>query len=329
MDTNTKRAALFLLLTPGPLAEVVSQNVQLLTFLQPVPFLLVTLTYGVPVLLIRELAVAHDVDEVGLVLLGLAYGVLNEGVLAKTLTLPAGPPLHDLAGYGQIGPIQGGWSMFIIVWHAFHSVFCPIILTQWMFPATANRRWFAARGARLPLYLLVILVAALYSLYFLNPVRRDAAVFAVYAVVTACLVAAALKLCKRRERQPTDHHQRPFIPALLGGCMIIVYLFQFWAPRHVPFALYLVVSSGVFGIVTVALHRGRWRPLPDWLLFSIGDNVTFCIFSALVCVMTDRNPAQAVVAMTIFLVAFAYLIRSVMLRPDGRAIRGAPAHGFP
>jgi hypothetical protein len=43
------RAALFLLVATGPLVEILSENVPLLTFLQPLPFLFVTLTYGVPV----------------------------------------------------------------------------------------------------------------------------------------------------------------------------------------------------------------------------------------------------------------------------------------
>lgn len=328
MDRHTRLAALFLLLTPGPLAEVLSQNVQLLTFLQPVPFLLVTLTYGVAVLVIRELAVARKLNDAGLILLGLAYGILNEGVLAKTLTLPAGAPLHDFAGYGRIGPVQSGWSMFIVVWHALHSVFYPIVLTRWMFPVAASRPWFAAGRARWLLYVLLILVAGLYSLYFLNPVRSDPAVFALYAVATAGLVAAALRLCKQRDAPPaTEATQASWMPALLGGCMIIFYMFQFWAPRHVPFALYLAVSSGVIGVVAAALIRGRWRPLPDWLLFGLGDYLTFCIFSALVCVITDRNPGQAVAAMTIFLAGIMYLIRSVRRRPFGRAVPSAPAHG--
>jgi len=328
MDRPTIRAALFLLLVPGPLAEVLSQNVQLSTFLQPVPFLLVTLTYGVPVLVIRELSIARKLNDVGLVLLGLAYGILNEGVLAKTLTLPDGAPLHDFAGYGLIGPIQGGWSVFIIFWHALHSVFYPIVLTRWMFPATARRRWFAEGRARWLLYALVILVAGLYALYFLNPVRNDPGVFAIYAAATAGLVAAALWLCKRRDVLPaTESRQASWKPAVLGGGMIVFYVFQFWAPGHVPFAMYLAVSSAVIGVVTAALTRGRWRPVPDWLLFGLGDYLTFCIFSAILCVVTDRNPVEALGAMTIFLVGFIYLIASVKRRPSGRAVPSAPAHG--
>jgi len=326
MDRQAGLAALFLLLTPGPLAEVLSQNVQLSTFLQPVPFLLVTLTYGVPVLVIRELSVARELDEVGLVVLGLAYGILNEGVLAKTLTLPDGAPLHDFAGYGRVGPIQGGWSVFIIVWHALHSVLYPILLTRWMFPAAAGRRWFAAGRARWLLYVLLVLLAGLYALYFLNPERNDPAVFVLYAVVTAGLVAAALRLRKRRGVSSGSEGARPStMPALLGGAMIVFYLFQFWAPRHVPFAVDLAVAACVVGMLVAALMRARWRPVPEWLLFGLGDYTTFCIFSAIVCVVDDRNPVQAVAAMTIFVVVSIYLVRYVLRKPAGRAMFIAPA----
>jgi len=91
--------------------------------------------------------------------------------------------------------------------------------------------------------------------------------------------------------------------------------------------LFLALSLGVIGIVVAALIRGRWRPLPDWLLFGLGDNLTFCIFSALLCVVTDRNPGQAVAAMTIFLAVLAYFIRSVRRRPLGREAPSAPAQG--
>ena len=107
--------------------------------------------------------------------------------------------------------------------------------------------------------------------------------------------------------------------------MIIFYVFQFQAPRHIPFVLYLVVAWSVIGLMAAGLIRARWRPLPDWLLFGLGDYVTFCIFSALVCVLTGRNPMQAVVATTIFLAGFIHLIRSVTRRPLGRTLPGALA----
>lgn len=275
MNAQVKLAALFLLLATGPLAEVLSQNVPLLTFLQPLPFLLVTVSYGVPVLLIRELVVARKLNTVVVALLGLAYGILNEGVLAKTLTQPAGAPLDR----------------------------------------------FASGRARWLLHLLAVVLAGLGSLYFLNPMRSDPGVFLLYVVTTLGLVAVALGFCKARETAPAPPPAKPSLkPALLGGCMIFFYVFQFGSPRHVPFALFFAATMGMVAIAAASMARARWRPLPDLLLFGIGDYLTFALFSALLHVASGREPLQAAVAGAIFAALFLYLVRAVRRQPSGRSV---------
>ncbi len=106
---------IFLLVAPGFLAEVLSENTPILTALHPVPFVLLILTYGVPVVLIREIAVARRLNVVGIILLGVGYGMLNEGVLAKTLTLPGRTAdrrvrgirqaRHGAVGVGDLHPV--------------------------------------------------------------------------------------------------------------------------------------------------------------------------------------------------------------------------------
>ena len=322
MDAQAKRAALFLLLATGPLAEVLSGNVPLLTFLQPLPFFLVTLTYGVPVLLIRELAVARELNAIGLVLLGLAYGILNEGVLAKTLTQPGGSPLDDFAGYGQIGPLQGGWAIFIVFWHALHSVLYPILVSRWMFPAAAGRRWFASGRARWLLYVLLVILTGLYALYFLNPVGSDLSVFLLYAAASVGLAASAVRFCRARPASPSASPARTYLwPAVLGGSTILFYVFQFWSPRHLPFALYLAVSAAVIVFSAALMARARWRPVPDLLLFGLGDDLTFSLFASVLCVVSGRNPLEAAAAGAIFVALFLYLIWAARREPLGR---GAP-----
>ncbi len=327
MDSQATRAALFLLIAAGPLAEVLSQNVPLSTYLQPIPFLLVSVTYGVPVLLIRELAVARKLDDVGVALLGLAYGILNEGVLAKTLTQPGGAPLGEFAGYGQVGALQGGWAIFIVFWHSLHSVLYPILVSRWLFPAAADRRWFASGRARWLLYVLLIVVTGLYSLYFLNPVRNEVDVFVIYVVATAGLVGIALRFCKVRRTPPAAHPARPSpTPVLLGGCMLSYYVFQFWAPGRIPFAGYLAVSLVVIGFLMAAMLRARCRPLSDLLLFGIGDYLTFSVFSSLLYVISGRNPLQAAIAGAMFVAFFLYLLRAVRRKPFGRIAPPSPSH---
>ena len=321
---------MFLLLATGPLAELLSQNVPLLRYLQPIPFLLVTVTYGVPVLLIRELVVARTLNNIAVVLLGLAYGILNEGVLAKTLTQPDGAPLQDFVGYGQIGALQAGWAVFIVFWHSLHSVLYPILLSRWMFPEAADRRWFALRRSRWLLYLLVVILIGLYSLYFLNPVRSDLGVFLVYLVTTVGLVGVALRFCRARGAEPTSPTRRPSLkPALLGGCMLLYYVFQFWSPRHIHFALFLALSAGIMGFSAALMVRARWRPLPDLLLFGIGDYLTFSVFAALLSVVSGRNSLQAVAVGVTSVAVFLYLMRAVAQQPVGRGVTaGRSPAGF-
>ncbi len=279
MDAQAKRAALFLLFAPGALAEVSSQNLPILSYLEPLPFLLVSITYGVPVLLIRELAVARKLSNLGVIWLGLAYGILNEGVLAKSLPQPAGPPLNDFVGYGQIDGLQGGWTIFIVFWHSLHSVLYPMLVSQWIFPAAADRRWFASGRARWVLLILLLILTGLYSLYFLNPVRSAPGIFVLYGAATFGCVAIALRFCRARDASPAVRFAKPSLkPALLGGCALLFYVFQFWSPGHIPFILYFTVSVGIVGFSIASIARTRWRPVPDVLLLGLGDFLTFSVF---------------------------------------------------
>jgi len=324
MDRQAARAALFLLLATGPLAEVLSANVSLFTFMQPLPFVLVTLTYGVPVLLIRELAVARRLNPLGVALLGLACGILNEGVIAKTLTQPGGPPLFDFAGYGQVGMLQAGWTIFMVVWHAPHSVLYPLLLCRWMFPAAAGRRWFASGRSRSLLYLLLVALAGLYALYFLNPLRSDPGVFGLYVVATLGLVGIALRYCIAARSSPaTPPPNRTPQPALIGSSMVIFYLFQLWSPAHLPFLVFLAISTGSIVFVTVSMRRAGWRPVPELLLFGLGDDLTFSLLAAALGIVAGRNALELTLAGALFLALFVYLIRAVGRQPFGRG--GLPA----
>jgi len=326
IDTHVTRAGLFLLVAPGFLAEVLSQNVPLLVYLQPATLVLGSLAYGVPVLLIRELSVARRLNPLGLCLLGLGYGILNEGVLAKTLTQASGAPLYGFAGYGQTGALQVGWTMFMVPWHALHSVLYPILLACWLFPSTASRRWFATGPGRVLLYVLVLILAALYGQYFLTAPPDAVPMFAVYAVATVALAAIALLYCVTGAAPASGEPRRPSRrPALLGGATVVFYLASFWMPGHVPFALFALVTLASIVAAATAMKRAAWRPLPDLLLFGLGDYIAFCVLAAVLAIAGGGDPWQAAAAGVIFVVLFAYLVRAVSMRPLGRGAALRPA----
>src|SRR6266496_2402808 len=97
-----------------------------------------------------------------------------------------------------------------------HSVLYPILVSRWMFPTAAGRRWFASGRARWLLYVLLVILTGLYALYFLNPVRSDLGVFLLYAAASVGLVASAVRFCRTRPASPSP--ARTYLwPAVLGG----------------------------------------------------------------------------------------------------------------
>jgi hypothetical protein len=64
--------------------------------------------------------------------------------------------------------------------------------------------------------------------------------------------------------------------------------------------------------------RAGWQPLPQLLLFGLGDYLTFSVFSSLLCVVSGRNPLEAAVTGAIFVGLFLYAIRAVTREPRGR-----------
>jgi hypothetical protein len=321
MDRASLRATLFLLVAPGFLAEVLSENTPLLTALHPATFILMVLSYGVPVLLIREFAVARRLNPIGIILVGIGYGMLNEGVLAKTLTLPAGLPIAEFAGYGKLGTVQSGWAIFILFWHALHSVLYPILLGDWLFPAAAGRRWFITRGARRLVYLMVLIVLVLYSLYFLVKQRSDIGTFALYVSLTLALAGIAVSWCTTRGRTRSPP-QPSYAPAFIGATAILFNIFQFWSPSHIPFATFLALTAATIAFAAAAMRRAGWRPVPELLLFGLGDYLTFALLSSLLSFTGNRHAAEGLAAGAIFLVLFLYLIRAVRKQPLGRSMNG-------
>ena len=323
MRGQTTSAALFLLVVPGFLAEVGSQNTPLLEYLSPVTFLLGTLTYGVPLLVIRELAAARSLNAAGIAILGLAYGILNEGVLARTLTQGSGPPLFDFAGYGQAGPFQVGWTLFMVTWHALHSVLYPMLMARWLFPAAAAGPWFATGRARWVRFPMAVAMAGLYALYFLNPPAGDVGVFLIYVVATAAIVLVSLRF---RSAAGSDASHVMGRPALAGLLTVVLYLGAFAAPGHIPFAWYALAVLATIALASSAIRRAGWRPVPELLRFGAGDYLAFNLLAATIAAVQGNHPIEAVAAGILFVVIFASLLRAVSRQPFGRgATAPAPA----
>lgn len=123
----------------------------------PLGFLLfVTVGYGFPILLLREFAVRRGVGLLGMLPLGVAYGIVNEGFFAKTFFLSRNVPVPSFDGYGFYGGVELPWAITISTWHALFAFLFPILITETLFPESRARPWLSRKGA----FTLILLTSA-------------------------------------------------------------------------------------------------------------------------------------------------------------------------
>ena len=129
-------------------------------------FILVTEPgYILPVLLIREGVVAWKKGWSTLLILGIAYGAVNEGLTAKTYFtfFPLSPLLGQ--GQGRFLGINWPWVTEISIFHMIVSMSVPIALSFLIFPRASSTRFFTNRSVKI---LFGALVALLVPLNFLE-----------------------------------------------------------------------------------------------------------------------------------------------------------------
>jgi hypothetical protein len=122
-------------------------------------YLLTWPSYAFPVLLIREALVAWNKGLASLLALGISYGALNEGLLAKTYFAvnPNSPSLGGGAGV-WLG-VNWPWVTGITLFHAIVSISVPVVLSYLIFPETRYQRFLSERTVRW--FVVIILVEVL------------------------------------------------------------------------------------------------------------------------------------------------------------------------
>jgi hypothetical protein len=167
------------------LTEIVSGNTQPRALLNPAVVGFLLLAYSFPLLIIRELAWRWQLAAPGIFLLGLAYGIVNEGLLAQTLVRSEHVSISNFDHYLYAAGINFSWMCLIVPWHALLAIVFPLTLVACWFPACAQVAWL---GNRVFAWLTAILVAAV---AFVALVRTPRPQMHVFLAAIAVLVFVA------------------------------------------------------------------------------------------------------------------------------------------
>ena len=286
---QTLAPMLALMLLSAFLPEVGTGNTPVADFFSVKSFVFLTVIgYGVPVVLIRELAVRKQLGTAGIVIAGFAYGSYNEGLWAKTLVNVHAPPVTNFADYGDVGGIAIPWALVISIWHALGSVLFPILFVDALFPGARNRPWLDARFA----VALAAATLALASFAFLAPYKQPGTVGQLVIFLT--VIGGGMLLATRFRR--AEGAAAPAVialPELLVFSIILPFIgLAMLGTVKAPLIAFIAAWIAVVAAYTAIMMRCRWQLPPNLVLFGLG----FYIETVTVAMIIRRATAHGAIA---------------------------------
>lgn len=218
--------------------------------------------YGTAMLLIRDLRLRKPASWVTVILLGIAFGFCNEGVVAGTWYTVVN------RGYQMVGPVDVTWAVALTAFHVYFSILLTIVCTDVLFPSYAGVPLLGRRGTRVTAVVFVLLTA----LFALTPTFRG---YRLLVFASAwLLVLIATRLPKSRERMPaTKAPPRLWALRIAGFCALLVYFVAIYlipavlgSVPHLSLGVAQIIDCAVIlGVGVFALWRGlAWRRRHGW-----------------------------------------------------------------
>lgn len=290
--------------------------------------------YGAGALLIRELVHRSRRGWGSILLLGAAYGFVEEGLGIQSLF---NPTLYHAADWGaRFLGINGVFAETVIVIHAVWSVAIPILLTDLLFPARRKMPYLGKFGFVVTsiCYVLGVALLCLVARAFFAPgYEAPPILLGLTALVTLALVVVALAVLPRKAHRSVRENSAPHpwlvlliigIGGFLWHAMSFLWhiqpVFSRWPSVLVPMLGAVAILAGIAWLVN------RWSQAHDWSdlhLLALVSGALAChtltglLSPDLTHTLADRIALIILVlAMTGFLAWFAFRVRSRVARHD-------------
>ena len=185
---SNRRLVLYLVALAAVLPEAITGSTPPLNWLNPIGVGLLFWLYGAGVLVCRELSIRWRVGWPGILLLGAAYGIIEEGFTVKTMFDPNSPVVGVLGSYGHWMGVNWVWTLWLMIFHAAFSIAFPILLLEWKWPHIRGRPLLPDWGLHVAMFLLA--GVAVFGYAVLTPYRAGAIELA-WALITVILLGYA------------------------------------------------------------------------------------------------------------------------------------------
>jgi hypothetical protein len=137
--------ALVLWLIAPIFGELFSGSSPLNEYINPITFITLGLLYGCGAIIVRELVIRWQKGWLGLLLLGAAYGIYEEGLLVQSFFDPGWVDLGVLAVYGRALGVNWVWAEHLTIFHALISIAASIAFVEILYPDRRAASWVESR----------------------------------------------------------------------------------------------------------------------------------------------------------------------------------------
>jgi hypothetical protein len=124
-------------------AELISGSSPPLVFFNPFLLVINIVLYGSGAILVRELAFRWKKGWPSIMILGAAYGLIEEGPGLKSLFNPNYPGVDG--AFGRWMGVNWIWTVGMTAYHVVISIAVPILLVTLMFPEKRDQPWVKGR----------------------------------------------------------------------------------------------------------------------------------------------------------------------------------------
>jgi len=145
--TLKRYAAIAAFFVIGPLmTELLTGNISLATLFDPLAMAALSISYGGGALLVRETVIRWGKGFPSILLLGIVYGMVNEGLESGGYFDPKFYSVVELGleNFGRWLGINVPWALGITAFHAVFSITIPIVIVDSLF--RTNRRLLGNRA---------------------------------------------------------------------------------------------------------------------------------------------------------------------------------------
>jgi hypothetical protein len=279
-----------------------------------------TLLYGSGAILIREVARRRHLGWPGIVVLALAFGVVEEGLVLQSLFNPHFPGLEWMGSYGRVSGVNWFWAPYVLGLHTVWSITLPILLAEYLFPRLQSRPWLGRVGLGVDAVVYILICLGLLQRFTLFTHFSAALVALICSgLLVVLLISLALFVVPRLTAAPSGRRAPPPWPAGLTAFLAAtLFSGMFLLLPHiaaVPLLVSMLLYAAVYAIIIILVWR--WSTQRLWsarhhLALATGALIETMLFGFLL--VSRGSPADLIshaVLCAVILLLLAWIARGL------------------